>query len=191
MAQGSGEVGEGPVQTASADAVPSAPTSDEIRSQIEQTRAEMSDTVDAIQSRLSPTRVLAEAKDSVTEATVGRVKRLTQRTSGSGGGVLQRVQHNPLPVALVATAAAGLLVRALANGKRRRQHQRMPTPPAQHAGAERAWSASDTPSRERRSTGRLLAAAGAGAACWALWRAQTAAPRFGNVPSVGPRNGGL
>ena len=50
MAQGSDEVGK---------TVPvSAPTSDEIRSQIEQTRAEMSDTIDAIQSRLSPTRFL-------------------------------------------------------------------------------------------------------------------------------------
>ena len=82
MAQGSGEVGEGPVQTANADGVPSAPTSDEIRSQIEQTRAEMSDTIDAIQSRLSPKRVLADAKDSVTEATVERMKRLTNASRG-------------------------------------------------------------------------------------------------------------
>ena len=192
MAQGSGEVGERPVQTASADGVPSAPTSDEIRSQIEQTRAGMSDTIDAIQSRLSPKRVLADARDSVNEATVGRVKRLTRRTDGSGGGVLQMVQGNPLPVALMATAAAGLLVRALTNAKRRRQHERMPTTPAQHVDAERARSANDTLSRERRSTtGRLLAVAGAGAACWALWRAQTAAPRFVNVPSGGLRNGSL
>ena len=170
MAQGSGEVGEGLVQTAAADEVPSAPTSDEIRSQIEQTRADMSDTIDAIQSRLSPKRVLADARDSVTEATVGRVKRLTERTNSSGSDVWQRVQDNPLPVALVATVAAGLLVRALTNGKRRRRHQSMPTTPAS--------SASATPSRERRSTKRLLAAAGAGAACWAFWKAQTAAPRF-------------
>ena len=172
MAQGSGEVGEGP---ANAEGVSSAPTSDEIRSQIEQTRAEMSDTIDAIQSRLSPARVLADAKDSVTEATVGRVKRLTEGTDGSGsGGVLQRVRDNPLPVALVATAAAGLLVRALTNRKRRRQHQRIPTTPVQDVGAEPDRSASVTLSRERRSTRRLLAAAGAGAACWAMWRAQTA-----------------
>ena len=177
MAQGSDEVREGPVQTANAAGERSAPTSDEIVSQNEQTRAEMSDTIDAIQSRLSPTRLLADAKDSVTEATVGRVKRLTQRTTGSGGSVLQKVQDNPLPVALVATATAGLLVRALTNGKRRRHHQRMPTTIAQHAGIERAWSASDTVWREVRSTRRLLAAAGAGAACWALWRAQPAAPK--------------
>ena len=177
MAQGSGEIGEGPVQAVNADGVPSAPTSDEIRSQIEQTRAGMSDTIDAIQSRLSPKRVLADARDSVNEATVGRMKRLAQRTNGSGGGVLQRVQDNPLPVALMATAAAGLLVRALTKGKRRRQHQRTPATPAQPEGAERvSTSASAALSRERRSNRRLLAAASAGAACWALWRAQTAAP---------------
>src|SRR5688572_17800578 len=147
MAQGSGEVGDGAVHTATADEVSSAPTSDEIRSQIEQTRAEMSVTIDAIQSRLSPKRVLADAKDSVTDATVGQVKRLTRRTKGSESGVLQRVQDNPLPVALVATAAAGLLVRALTNGKRRRQHQTRPATPVQDADAERARSAHDTLSR--------------------------------------------
>jgi hypothetical protein len=191
MAQGSGEVGEGPIQTANADGVPSAPTSDEIRSQIEQTRAGMSDTIDAIQSRLSPKRVLADAKDSVTEATVGRVKRLTQRTNARGGGVLQRVQDNPLPVALVATAAVGLLVRALTNGKRRRRHQSMLTTDVRPVGAERAWSASDTISRERHSSRRLLAAAGAGAACWAIWRAQTAAFKYGNVRPITPQDDGL
>ena len=166
MAQGSGEVGE--------------PTTDEIRSQIEQTRGEMSDTIDAIQSRLSPKRVLADAKDSLTEATVERVKRLT---SASRGEVWQRMQDNRLPIALLATAAAGVLVRSLTNRRRRRPRRRIPTaPPVQHPGAKRAWSASDRIARERRSTGRLLAAAGAGAACWGIWRAQTATPRFGSAP---------
>ena len=101
MAQGSDEVAEGPVQTATADGDPSAPTSDEIRSQIEQTRAEMSETIDAIQSRLNPKRVLTDARAAVTDAAVGRVRHLTQRTYGLGGGVLQRLQDNPLPVVLV------------------------------------------------------------------------------------------
>ena len=178
MAQGSGEVGEGPVQTANADGGPSAPTSDEIRSQVEQTRAEMSDTIDAIQSRLSPKRVLADVKDSVTEATVERMKRLT---NASRGEVWQRMQDNPLPIALLATAAAGLLVRSLTN--RRRARRRIPTTsPVQHPGAKRAWSARDRILRERRTTGRLLVAAGTGAACWGIWRAQTARSRFGRGP---------
>jgi hypothetical protein len=122
MAQGSDEVGEGPVPTVTGDGIPPAPTSDEIRSQIEQTRAEMSDTIEAIQSRLNPKRVLADARDSVTEATVTRVKGLKKKTGGSWEGGLQRLRHNPLPVALMATAAAGFLMRALTNRKRRRHY---------------------------------------------------------------------
>ena len=97
-----------------------APTTDDIRSQIEQTRAEMSDTIDAIQTRLSPTRVMADVKDTVTDATVGRLKRLAHRTSGSGRSLLETARDNPLPVALLATAAVGLMIRALNNGHRRR-----------------------------------------------------------------------
>jgi hypothetical protein len=106
MAQGPGEVEA---------------TSDEIRSQIEQTRGEMSDTIDAIQSRLSPKRVLADARDSVTEATVGRVKHLS---SASPGAVLRKMQDYRVPIALLATAA-GLLVRSLTNRRRRRRQKRL------------------------------------------------------------------
>jgi hypothetical protein len=106
MAQGSGEVGA---------------TSDEIRSQIEHTRGEMSDTIDAIQSRLSPRRVLSDAKDSVTEATVEGVKRLSSATRGA---VLQRMQDNRLAIALLATAA-GLLARSLAMRRRRQRRERI------------------------------------------------------------------
>jgi Protein of unknown function (DUF3618) len=165
MAEGPGEV---------------AATSDQIRSQIEQTRGEMSDTIGAIQARLSPTRVLADATHSVTEATVGRVKRVT---GASPGAMWRRLQDRPLPVALLATAAAGLLMRSLTNRRRRPSLRKIPiTAPVRQPGATRVGRASDTISRERRSARRLLAAAGTGAACWGIWRAQTAIPRFGTAP---------
>jgi len=63
---------------------PSATTT-EIRSQIEQTRAEMSQTLDAIQARLSPRRLVNDAAQSVKDATVGRVKRLAAKTNGMLG----------------------------------------------------------------------------------------------------------
>ena len=53
MAQSSGEVGE-------------TLTSEELRAQIEQTRADISETIDAIQSRLSPAQLMTDAKDRVT-----------------------------------------------------------------------------------------------------------------------------
>src|SRR5690606_30934028 len=47
----------------------------EIRSDIEQTRGEMQETIDAIEDRLRPRNVAARAAESVRDATVGRVKR--------------------------------------------------------------------------------------------------------------------
>jgi hypothetical protein len=111
MAQGSGEV----------DAVTgSAPTPGEIRSRLEQTRAEMSDTIDAIQTRLSPARAIADARHSMAEATVGRLKSFGDRTRESCVVMLDKVRDNPLPAVLVATAAAGLLVYALQKSDGRR-----------------------------------------------------------------------
>ena len=129
MAQGPGEVEEGAVRTAvrSTAAAAAAPTTDDISSQIEQTRAEMSDTIDAIQTRLSPARALADAKDSVTEATVGRLKRLAGGMPGSGRSLLEMARANPWPVALLAMAAVGLIVRALNANRRRPNIRRLST----------------------------------------------------------------
>jgi hypothetical protein len=55
----------------------------------------MSGTIDAIQSRLSPKRVLADAKDSMTEATVAGMTRLT---NASRSDVWQRMQDNRCPL---------------------------------------------------------------------------------------------
>src|SRR5687768_202395 len=96
MAQGSSKV----------DVTGAAPTPDEIRSRLERTRAEMSETIDA-------------------EATMGRPKQFGDRTRESCAGVLGRVRENPLPAVLVATAAAAVFVYALQNAKgRRRQLKR-------------------------------------------------------------------
>jgi hypothetical protein len=41
--------------------------------------AEVSQTIDSIQARLSPRRLMTDAKQTVKDATVGRVKRLAHR----------------------------------------------------------------------------------------------------------------
>jgi hypothetical protein len=116
MAQGSGEV----------DAVTgTAPTPEEIRSRLEQTRAEMSETIDAIQTRLSPARAIADAKHAMTDATVDRLKYFGDRTRNSCVVMLERMRENPLPVVLIATAAAGLFVYALQNRRRRQLRTRL------------------------------------------------------------------
>jgi hypothetical protein len=87
----------------------------EIRSQIERTRVEMSHTIDAIQDRLSPRRVMHEAKDTINEATIGRVKRLAHRVntamnangSPRASAAIDMARRNPL-----VSAAVGALVLA-------------------------------------------------------------------------------
>jgi uncharacterized protein YjbJ (UPF0337 family) len=90
------------------------PTDDEIevhRTQIEQTRAEMSHTIDAIQEKLSPGAVAQQAKDAVRDATVGKaqdmVNNAADAVSNAGGtardfgsGIWETIRQNPVPAAL-------------------------------------------------------------------------------------------
>ena len=60
----------------SSEIVASAPTSDDIRAQIEQTRAEMGETIDAIHARLRPGQLVSSAKDRVKAAAGEKAQRL-------------------------------------------------------------------------------------------------------------------
>ncbi len=75
------------------------------RVEIERTRADMSETVDAIQDRLSPQSLKEQAKDRVKEATVGRAR-------DARAGVVETVRANPLPAALTGIGLGWLLMSA-------------------------------------------------------------------------------
>ncbi len=75
------------------------------RVEIERTRADMSETVDAIQERLSPENLKEQAKDRVKEATVGRAQE-------AGSGIVETIRANPLPAALTGIGLGWLLVSA-------------------------------------------------------------------------------
>jgi ElaB/YqjD/DUF883 family membrane-anchored ribosome-binding protein len=87
-----------------------------IRSDIERTRADLGETVDAIQDRLRPGNMASRAAESVRDATVGRVQQLADRvthpsrygTYESGGGFVDRVRDNPVPAAIAAVSLAWL-----------------------------------------------------------------------------------
>ena len=83
------------------DAV-SAPTSDGIRSQIEETRREMSRTIDAIQARLSPRRLVEDGQSAMRN-------------------LLDRARQHPLPVAV---AGLGILTAVIVKRRRRARWQR-------------------------------------------------------------------
>jgi hypothetical protein len=77
---------------------------DEIRAEIEQTRAEMSGTIDAIQEKLNPDNLKEQAKEMVREATIGRVEDMAdqvgQTAKGYGSGLIDTIKENPFPAAL-------------------------------------------------------------------------------------------
>ena len=64
MAQERNEITQGSNETA------------EIKSEIERTRVEMSETLGEIQERLRPDHLIQQAKDTVTEATTGKVRNI-------------------------------------------------------------------------------------------------------------------
>ena len=109
---------------------------EEIRAAIEQTRAEMAETVDAIQAQLSPEHLKEQAKARAWEATVGRAQQaasraretatkvrevaagraqqLTSRTpdtvKGAGSTISARINQRPIPVAVTLLVLGGLII---------------------------------------------------------------------------------
>jgi ElaB/YqjD/DUF883 family membrane-anchored ribosome-binding protein len=102
---------------------------EQLRAEIEDTRAEMSQTINEIQERLSPEHLVGQVKETVREATIGKVERVMERVgetiSGvtepaldvagragtaikdAGSSVADSVWRNPIPVALI---GLGMLV---------------------------------------------------------------------------------
>jgi len=77
--------------------------------EIERTRAELGNTIGAIQERISPGHIAGQAKDAVVDATVGRAQRAVTHPAstakGLGSGVFETIRSNPIPSAL---ACAGI-----------------------------------------------------------------------------------
>jgi len=86
-----------------------------IRADIEQTRADMSDTINAIQEKLNPQALIDKAKDSVHEATIGRVEQMvttvTDNAKDTGNNLIQMAKDNPVPAALIGLGLAWLFTR--------------------------------------------------------------------------------
>lgn len=85
-----------------------------IQRQIDYTRAQLATTINAIGERLSPENLLAQAKYSAKEATVGRFRDMTneanRKMEGMSGSLSQTVRENPLPVAVIGLGLGWLLM---------------------------------------------------------------------------------
>jgi hypothetical protein len=125
------------------------PEVEQIKAEIEETRAGMSETIDEIQERLRPANLARQAGDSIKEATVARAKDFAERASVVAGDIRERpgdvgiaamrlVSENPVVAAVIGIMATVMGVRAFKSG--------------------------------RKGTGYLMGAA-AGMAGWGLWQA--------------------
>jgi Protein of unknown function (DUF3618) len=92
----------------------------EIREEIAETRGEMSETIDAIQEKLKPRNIVADAADRVKSATTERVRDMADTASQTAqqamdytreraSGIVGTTRQNPLPLALIGVGAAWLL----------------------------------------------------------------------------------
>ena len=85
-----------------------------IRSDIERTRARLGDTVEALGAQLNPSHLAQRAKDSLREATIGRVQHMANNTKArinqTGRGLAETVRENPLPAVMAAAGIGWLLL---------------------------------------------------------------------------------
>ncbi len=112
---------------------------EQIRAEIEDTRAVMSQTINEIQERLSPEHLMGQAKEAVRDATIGKVEsvvesvgetisevtepaRLMASRAGEaikevGTTVADKIWKNPIPMALIGLGVGMLVVRNFSNGR--------------------------------------------------------------------------
>lgn len=69
----------------------------QIRDDIAQTRAEMSETIDAIQDKLSPQHLKEQAVEKLHDATIGRAQTLAETAKEKVAAISERVADAPTP----------------------------------------------------------------------------------------------
>ena len=118
-ASGDSSFGEsgGPPATRDTSGLPSAPTREmaEIRAEIEQKRADISETIDEITERLSPGNLASQASDSAKDAARDTMRRVADRA----GETARRVADTATDTARRVADTAGVRARSMADTTRR------------------------------------------------------------------------
>lgn len=118
----------------------------EIREEIAQTRVEMSETIEAIEERLRPTNLVAQAGETVRNAATEKVKSMAN-TAGHAAdramdtSFVQTVRANPIPAAMIGIGTAWLLMKGRSSESRHaraRNYERYRTPGA-YGTESRDW----------------------------------------------------
>ena len=156
-------------------ASPPSASTDELRARIHETRAEMSQTINAIQERLSPDHLVSETKDAIKDATVERAKQVAQGASRAAD-IARDSFENPGRVraesqgesraraAVIGVAAMWLAVRALRRPRAAHRDRVLRGRPERTTWRRRSGIGRVRPN------GRLLVGVGTGMACWGMWR---------------------
>jgi ElaB/YqjD/DUF883 family membrane-anchored ribosome-binding protein len=109
----------------------------EIRAEIDLTRAELTETLNAIQEKLNPQRLKEQATDQVRAATVGRVETMADdakwKVKGVGEDVFETIKRNPAP-ALLTAVGLGWLFMESRNRQGRREMRYEPRERYYYAG---------------------------------------------------------
>jgi len=125
----SGRVADGPAVSGAAAGPDTETRVVEIRAEIEHTREELSETIDAIQERLRPRNIVAGATERVKAATTEKVKdmahtagetahEMAEQTRYAAGDVTRSVRENPVPAVLIGIGTAWLLMNRSGSGPR-------------------------------------------------------------------------
>ena len=103
---------------------------EELRAEIAQTRSDMSETIEAIQERLTPSHLVAQAGETVRNATTEKVKQMANTAGYAADQVMESsfartVKSNPIPAAMIGIGAAWLLMkgRSESSTPRRRDYR--------------------------------------------------------------------
>jgi len=111
------------------------------RARVEQTRAEMADTIDALKERLEPQHLVEQAKETVREATIGKAQHVMDEAKDRARDAMDTVSYtakdysttivdtiraNPIPAAMIGIGLGWLLMsaRKQTNGHRRYEGER-------------------------------------------------------------------
>ena len=146
---------------------------EQIRAEIEDTRAEMSQTINEIQERLSPDHLMGQVKETVRDATIGKVERVVEtvgetiseiteparEVAGLAGNAIKEVGttvadkfwKNPIPVALIGLGVGMLVVRNFSTGGTRSTGRTLPNRRSNYALGDVKESATDLASRAKDS----------------------------------------
>src|ERR1051325_11451833 len=103
---------------------------EQIRAESEDTRDEMSQTINEIQERLSPDHLMGQVKETVREATIGKVERIMETIGevtepareamsragttikAAGQEVGNGIWKNPIPIALIGLGVGMLFMKS-------------------------------------------------------------------------------